>query len=52
MKTGYPPIIIKVENRLAYYNALDKAHTTEVYDDFITLVATEVKSSLDIYKYN
>lgn len=49
MKTGYPPMIIKVENRLAYYNALDKAHTTEIYDDFIALVATEVESSLDLY---
>ena len=37
MKAGYPPVIIKVENRLAYYNALDKAHTTENYDDFIKL---------------
>ncbi|MNP51938.1 Fic/DOC family protein [compost metagenome] len=49
MKSGYPPIIIKVENRLAYYNALDKAHTSEDYRDFIGLVATEVESSLDLY---
>ena len=49
MKASYPPIIIKVENRLAYYNALDRAHTTGVYDDFIALVATEVESSLDLY---
>src|SRR5699024_6686813 len=32
MKAGYPPIIIRVENRLAYYNTLDKAHTTEDYE--------------------
>ena len=49
MKAGYPPIIIRVENRLAYYNALDKAHTIEDYTDFVRLVATEVKSSLDLY---
>jgi len=49
MKAGYPPVIIKVENRLAYYHALDKAHTTENYDDFIKLVAIEVESSLDLY---
>ncbi|MEY9971623.1 Fic family protein [Lysinibacillus sp. RC46] len=49
MKSGYPPIIIKVENRLAYYNALDKAHTTKDYRDFIELVATEVESSLNLY---
>lgn len=49
MKDGYPPVIIKVENRLAYYEALDKAHTTQDYDDFIQLVAAEVNDSLDLY---
>ena len=49
MKAGYPPIIIRVENRLAYYNALDKAHTKEDYEDFIELVAKEVNASLDLY---
>lgn len=49
MKSGYPPIIIRVENRLAYYNALDKTHTTEDYKDFIELVAKEVEASLDLY---
>lgn len=49
MKSGYPPIIIRVENRLAYYNALDKAHTTEDYQDFIELVAKEVEASIDLY---
>jgi Fic family protein len=49
MKAGYPPIVIKVDNRLAYYNALDKAHTTENYSDFIDLVAAEVDDSLDLY---
>jgi len=49
MKAGYPPVIIRVENRLAYYEALDKAHTTENYDDFIQLVSVEVNGSLDLY---
>ena len=49
MKAGYPPIIIRVAHRLAYYNALDKAHTTEDYEDFIELVAKEVEASLDLY---
>ena len=48
MKADYPPVIIKVENRMAYYNALDKAHTTEIYDDFIEFVSIEVESSLDL----
>ncbi|TCI57385.1 Fic family protein [Exiguobacterium sp. SH1S21] len=49
MKSGYPPVIIRVENRLAYYNALDRAHPTGTYDDFIELVSTEVEASLDLY---
>jgi len=49
MEDGYPPVIIKVENRLAYYEALDKAHATQDYKDFISLVATEVKDSLNLY---
>ncbi|WP_343032897.1 hypothetical protein [Virgibacillus doumboii] len=49
MKNGYPPIIIKVENRLEYYEALDKAHIEEDCDDFIRLVAKETEDSLDLY---
>ncbi|MFD2762419.1 Fic family protein [Lentibacillus juripiscarius] len=49
MKDGFPPIVIKVENRLDYYEALDKAHTQKDYDDFIQLVAKEAEDSLDLY---
>ena len=49
MKEGFPPVIIKVENRLAYYEALDKAHTLNEYDNFIQLVAKEAEDSLDLY---
>lgn len=49
MKEGYPPVVIKVENRLAYYEALDKAYITQEYDDFIQLVVAEVNDSLDLY---
>jgi|SRR5690625_1582539 len=49
MKDGYPPVIIKVENRLVYYEALDKAHTTNDYRDFISLVVAEVEDSLNLY---
>lgn len=49
MKEGYPPVIIKVVNRLNYYEALDKAHTQKDYDDFIQLVAKEAEESLDLY---
>lgn len=38
MNSEYLPVIIKKENRLEYYNALDKAHTTSDYTDFVKLV--------------
>lgn len=49
MKAGFPPVVIKVENRLAYYKALDKANTQKDYDDFIRLVAKEAEDSLDLF---
>ncbi|VDG97667.1 Uncharacterised protein [Lysinibacillus sphaericus] len=49
MKDGFPPVTIKVENRLSCYEALDKAHTTENYSDFIALGEHEVEDSLDLY---
>lgn len=49
MKDGYVPIVIQNNKRIEYYNALDKAHTTNNYNDFIKLVAQEVKRSLDQY---
>ncbi len=49
MKDGFPPVVIKVANRLEYYDALDKAHTSKDYHDFIQLVVTEVEDSLNLY---
>lgn len=49
MKAGFPAVVIKVENRLAYYEALDKSHTTQNYHDFIQLIVKEVEDSLKLY---
>ena len=49
MKSGFPPVVLKVENRLAYYDALDKAHTLGEYDDFIALVVELVEVSFEPY---
>ena len=49
MKAGYPIIIIKNEDRVRYYESLDKAHTTGDYSDFIDLVSKALNSSLDLY---
>ena len=38
MNHGYNPVIIKKEDRLEYYEALDKAHTTGNYIDFVELI--------------
>ncbi len=38
MNKGYYPVIIKKENKLEYYEALDKAHTTGNYTDFVKLI--------------
>lgn len=38
MNHGYNPVIIKKEDRLEYYVALDKAHTTGNYTDFVKLI--------------
>lgn len=45
MRNGYPPVVIKKENRLEYYDALDTAHTTYDYTKFIGLVSDLVLES-------
>ena len=40
---------IKKDNRLKYYEALDKAHTTGDYTDFIKLVTEAENEMLDRY---
>lgn len=42
---GYPPVVIKKECRLKYYVALDEAHTTLNYENFVPLIANLVKES-------
>ena len=49
MRSGYVPVIIKKDNRLKYYEALDKAHTTGDYTDFIKLVTEAENEMLDRY---
>jgi Fic family protein len=39
MKNGYPPIIIKKDERAKYYDTLDLAHTTMNYAPFVELVS-------------
>lgn len=46
MKEGYPITIIKNEDRLEYYEALEKAQTTNDYKDIINFIHSNVKRSI------
>jgi Fic family protein len=49
MKAGYLPIIILQETRNKYYDALDKAHTTFDYTDFIKMIADYEIETIKFY---
>ena len=49
MKNGYPPIIIKTEERHKYYDALDKGAMIGNYTDFVRMVAKQAEEMLDLY---
>jgi len=49
MKVGYPPAIIRKEDRLAYYDALDVACVGGDYGEITALVAESVQRSLVVY---
>lgn len=49
MQVGYPPAIIRKEERLQYVNALEKGQVKNDIDDFYTLIYEAVDRSLDIY---
>ncbi len=49
MKAGFPATVIEVAQRLDYYQALDKAHCSGDYSDFINLVVSAVEKSFATY---
>jgi len=49
MKSGYPPVVIPVERRLDYYQALDIAHVDKNYRPFIELAVDVVEQSFKPY---
>lgn len=50
MKAGYPPCVITVENRLAYYEALDQWMAFAKTEKFIQLVADAVLEGFKPYQ--
>lgn len=49
MKNGYPAVVIKKEQRLAYYESLDFSHVKGDYNDFVQLVARILEDTFDFY---
>ncbi|KDB06414.1 filamentation induced by cAMP protein Fic [Burkholderia sp. lig30] len=49
MKSGYPPVVIRSEDRRAYFDALDDACVSGDFTGITRLVAESVRRSLDIY---
>ncbi|TVQ94857.1 MAG: Fic family protein [Chromatiaceae bacterium] len=49
LKSGFPPAVLPVERRLAYYEALDKAHVDDDFTDFIQLIAECCAEGFDPY---
>ena len=49
MRSGFLPVIIPVEHRLSYYEALDRAHTRSEHGPFIELVAGLEQGTLERY---
>lgn len=49
LKAGFPAIVLPVERRLAYYQALDRAHVDGAMDDFLALVMACVREGFEPY---
>ncbi|MDP1772759.1 MAG: Fic family protein, partial [Methylobacter sp.] len=47
MKAGFLPVVFKATDRLAYYEALDKAHAQNDYDDFLHLSVNAETQALE-----
>lgn len=49
MRAGWPPAVIRKEDRLRYYEVLDAHHTTGDFDGIRALVEERVEASLRLY---
>jgi len=49
MKKGYPPALIRKEDRQAYISSIAKAQQEEIYDDYYKVICKAVNRSLNIY---
>ncbi len=49
MRKGFPPIVLPVERRLAYYEALDAAHVDGDYTAFLSLIGEMAEKAFEPY---
>jgi Fic family protein len=49
LQTGFVPIVIKKEQRLSYYQSLDKSHIVGDFDDFIQMIEKLEQERLEFY---
>jgi len=49
MRSGYPPIVIKKEQRFAYYDALDEGAVSHNYTAFVKMIFELAEKTLDFY---
>jgi Fic family protein len=49
MRKGFPPIVLPVERRLAYYDSLDTAHIEGDYTAFLDLIGELAEKAFDPY---
>jgi Fic family protein len=49
LKTGFVPIVIKKQQRLLYYQALDRSHVVGDFEDFIQMLVELEQERLDFY---
>lgn len=49
MKSGLPPVVLPVEMRLEYYEALDRAHTKGDFSAFMALTVSSVEQGFEPY---
>ncbi len=49
IQNGYPPAVIRVEDRVAYIQAIEKAQNEDTVEDFYEVIVDAVDKSLDTY---
>lgn len=49
MQEGYPPALIKKEDRLTYINSIEKGQLTGEMDDYYKIIYQSINTSLTIY---